>query len=226
MARWGWAVVAVALLVGCVEGGGVAEEPGGVAGEPADSPVSASPAGTYPEESVSGFLTADGRFGELVDLLERREPGRFMSELARASWPHTFLGPTDAAFERLPPALAAALSEDGELLRRLLSYHVLPGDPRPLAELSPGSLRTLSGEVQLVDGPEPHTVRGVAVIDADIAVAGEGPCRTPTPTTRCATASSGTTTCTGRIPARTSRRGPRSRQSAAPAARSSSPSIS
>jgi uncharacterized surface protein with fasciclin (FAS1) repeats len=73
--------------------------------EPADFPVSTSPEGTYSEANVLGFLSADGRFGTFIGILERHEPGRFMPELTKESWPHTLLAPTDAAFEGLPPEL-------------------------------------------------------------------------------------------------------------------------
>jgi hypothetical protein len=159
------------LAVGCAGGARGVEEP--AAGEPSVLlPTASGPVSAYEDGSVLRFLASDGRFGILVGIIEEYEPGLFLPEFSRSSWPHTFFASTDVAFEGLSPATVGQLLQDADLLTRVLRYHVVPGSPRSSTDLAPGSLGTLSGPVDVAQGRERTVVGGVPVVEANLAVAG------------------------------------------------------
>ena len=75
-------------------------------------------------------------------------------ETLQGAGPFTIFAPTDAAFAKLPAGTLDALLADKEALRRILTFHVVPG-------------RVVAGDIVRANGAMPRTVNGATV---DVAV--------------------------------------------------------
>lgn len=75
--------------------------------------------------------------GKLVD-----EAG--LSDTLRGPGPFTVFAPTNAAFDALPAATRAQLSQDPQRLKAILRYHVIPGRV-PAAEVKAGPAKSAQG---------------------------------------------------------------------------------
>src|SRR5690606_269019 len=108
--------VAVLALTGC-EREAPAEQP--VTPAPAASPAPA------PGATVLALAERDPDFTTLVSALQAAG----MAEMLGGDGPFTVFAPTNAAFEKVPAARRDFLTTPEGLpeLRRLLSYHVVPG---------------------------------------------------------------------------------------------------
>lgn len=75
-----------------------------------------------------------GNFEQLMNALTATE----LVELLRSPGPFTVLAPTDAAFAQLPEKTLNSLLLNLPNLKRVLMYHILPGDVRSddLAEIA------------------------------------------------------------------------------------------
>merc|ERR1712013_381270 len=51
-----------------------------------------------------------------------------LAELLSGPGPYTVFAPDNSAFANLPPDTLQALAEDGDLLKNVLSYHVVSGN--------------------------------------------------------------------------------------------------
>jgi len=68
-----------------------------------------------------------------------------LGETLRGGGPYTVFAPSDAAFNAMPKATLEALGRDKELLKSVLSYHVVPG--KVMAEsVRNGNVQTVQGE--------------------------------------------------------------------------------
>lgn len=60
--------------------------------------------------------------------------------------PLTVFAPTNAAFNKVPPALLGLIGSDTGLLTSVLTYHVTPGTVDPRRSLLPHQVKTLQGQ--------------------------------------------------------------------------------
>ena len=108
--------------------------------------------------------TAD--FSTLTSLLQSAG----LIETLQGDGPFTVFAPTNAAFDKVDPATLAALQADPEALKRVLTYHVVPGALRA-DDLASGALATVDGadlDVQVAGGSGVITINGAEVTKADI----------------------------------------------------------
>ena len=75
-------------------------------------------------------------------------------ETLQGAGPFTIFAPTDAAFAKLPAGTLDALLADKDALRKVLTYHVVPG-------------RVVAGDIVRAKSLSPRTVNGAAI---DVAV--------------------------------------------------------
>jgi polyisoprenoid-binding protein YceI/uncharacterized surface protein with fasciclin (FAS1) repeats len=97
---------------------------------PASQEATPQPAPAAPQDGaaetrdLATLLTEDGRFGLLLELLERAQ----LSDRLTGTEPFTLIAPTDEAFEALRPETLEVLRlASGSLLRELLGAHAIEG---------------------------------------------------------------------------------------------------
>jgi uncharacterized surface protein with fasciclin (FAS1) repeats len=92
-----------------------------------------------------------------------------LTETLQGSGPYTVFAPSDEAFKAVPAATLAKLATDKELLKSVLTYHVLPGKVTS-ADLKSGPAKTVQGaSVALSKAGTFVTVEDAVVVTADIA---------------------------------------------------------
>lgn len=92
------------------------------------------------ERDLVGWLSAKSEFTTLVSLVQQAG----LAE-ALASGELTLFAPTNAAFAKLPAATLQAVANDPELLKKVLTYHVVGGRVTAKQALALGSAPTLNG---------------------------------------------------------------------------------
>ncbi len=114
--------------------------------------------------TVVDLASGSGRFSTLTGLLGAAG----LDETLAGAGPFTVFAPTDEAFAKLPKSTLDALGADTEALKRVLSYHVVPGSLKA-ASLTSGALTTVEGsELDIeVDGGT-VSVGGTTVTDPDL----------------------------------------------------------
>jgi len=92
-----------------------------------------------------------------------------LTDTLRGPGPFTVFAPSDAAFMAVPAKTMAELGADKELLRSVLSYHVVPG-AMPAASVKNGNVKTVNGAtLALAKAGEIVTVEDAVVLTADVA---------------------------------------------------------
>ena len=110
--------------------------PGSVAGmamDPVAVAASNNPMLTTLTKAISGQLNPK------VNLVDTLNGGQF-----------TVFAPTDDAFAKLPPATVDKLKTDSDLLTKILTYHVVPGQANPMQVV--GTHKTVEGSDLTVTG--------------------------------------------------------------------------
>jgi uncharacterized surface protein with fasciclin (FAS1) repeats len=129
---------ALALVAGC-------------ASTPAPATVADTAART-PQLSTLNKLIADAGLGETL----------------RAAGPYTVFAPSDDAFKAVPAKTMAELAANKEMLKSVLTYHVLPGKVTA-AEVKNGNAKTVQGaNVALGKSGTYVTVEEAMVTQADV----------------------------------------------------------
>lgn len=120
---------------------------------------------TEPQAAEGGTIvdiaSSNGSFTTLAAALEATG----LSQELSGQGPFTVFAPTDAAFEALPPGTVEKLMkpENKQVLKKILSYHVVPGEVESTA--------LKSGQVQTVEGtPVEVSVDGTSVMVNDARV--------------------------------------------------------
>ena len=91
-----------------------------------------------------------------------------LAEILSGAGPYTVFAPTDAAFKAVPADTLAKLANDKELLRSVLTYHVLPGKMTS-SEVKNGNPKTVQGaNVALAKAGAFVTVEDAVVQMADV----------------------------------------------------------
>jgi len=92
-----------------------------------------------------------------------------LADTLRGAGPYTVFAPTDEAFKAVPAKTMADLAANKELLRSVLSFHVLPGSVRS-TDVKVGSLKTVQGAtVAVASAGSMLTVEDAVVTQADVA---------------------------------------------------------
>jgi uncharacterized surface protein with fasciclin (FAS1) repeats len=92
-----------------------------------------------------------------------------LADTLRGAGPYTVFAPSDEAFKAVPAATLQALATDKELLKSVLTFHVLPGKVSS-AEVKNGSAKTVQGgNVALAKSGSFITVEDAVVTQADVA---------------------------------------------------------
>lgn len=94
-----------------------------------------------------------------------------LSDILNGPGPFTVFAPSDEAFRAMPTALREALSHDKELLREVLSYHVLPGKLM-MKSAGPGNVPTVQGKhIPLARAGTAVQIGDASVLQADVSAA-------------------------------------------------------
>ena len=90
-----------------------------------------------------------------------------LADTLRATGPYTVFAPSDDAFKAVPAATLQALANDKELLKSVLTFHVLPGKMTG-ADVKNGNAKTVQGaDVALSKSGSFITVEDAVVTQAD-----------------------------------------------------------
>jgi len=93
-----------------------------------------------------------------------------LADTLRGAGPFTVFAPSDDAFKAVPAATLQELGRDKELLKSVLTFHVLPGKVSA-ADVKTGSVKTVQGaNVALSKSGTFVTVEDAVVTQADVAV--------------------------------------------------------
>jgi uncharacterized surface protein with fasciclin (FAS1) repeats len=91
-----------------------------------------------------------------------------LAETLRGPGPFTVFAPTDDAFKAVPAKTLEDLAKDKELLKSVLTFHVLPGNV-PASEVKSGAAKTVQGaNVALSRSGTFVTVEEAVVTQADV----------------------------------------------------------
>jgi uncharacterized surface protein with fasciclin (FAS1) repeats len=91
-----------------------------------------------------------------------------LADTLRGPGPYTVFAPSDEAFKAVPAKTLDELSKDKELLKSVLSYHVLPGNVAA-AEVKNGTAKTVQGaSVALSRAGSFVTVEDAVVTQPDV----------------------------------------------------------
>jgi uncharacterized surface protein with fasciclin (FAS1) repeats len=123
--------------------------------------------GAAAEQTIAGTAAADPRFTTLVSLAKRAGLADELSGQTKL----TLFAPTNAAFRKVPVATLRKLSRNGAMLRRVLLYHVVPGDVKADQVARLRTVRTLAGPKLRISvrGGTVFLNRRTKVIKTDIA---------------------------------------------------------
>lgn len=91
-----------------------------------------------------------------------------LTETLRGPGPFTLFAPSDAAFKAVPAKTLADLGADKELLRAVLTYHVVPG-AMPAASVKNGNVKSVNGaNLAVAKAGTIVTVEDAMVLSADM----------------------------------------------------------
>jgi uncharacterized surface protein with fasciclin (FAS1) repeats len=91
-----------------------------------------------------------------------------LADTLRGAGPYTVFAPSDEAFKAVPQATLQALASDKELLKSVLTFHVLPGKVSA-AEVTNGNAKTVQGaNVALSKSGSFITIEDAVVTQADV----------------------------------------------------------
>lgn len=113
---------------------------------------------------IVGVALLNGVFTELAALAIEAD----LVSTLKSEGPFTVFAPTDDAFKKLPLDVLHAVEDNAEMLKTVLTYHVVPGKLLA-ADLVPGTLTTVAGADLTVtkDGDQVY-INGNAVAAADV----------------------------------------------------------
>ncbi len=91
-----------------------------------------------------------------------------LADTLRGAGPYTVFAPSDEAFKAVPAKTLSELAADKELLKSVLTYHVLPGKV-PAADVKNGNAKTVNGATLAVaKAGTTVTVEDAVVVQADV----------------------------------------------------------
>jgi uncharacterized surface protein with fasciclin (FAS1) repeats len=105
-----------------------------------------------------------GLFNTLVKAVEAAD----LVDLLKGEGPFTIFAPVDAAFNRMPEGALDELLHDIPKLKKILAYHVVPGDVRSDNLLEIDEAPTIEGSVLVIDSSNGYKVNQAIVLQPDI----------------------------------------------------------
>jgi uncharacterized surface protein with fasciclin (FAS1) repeats len=92
-----------------------------------------------------------------------------LADTLRGTGPYTVFAPSDEAFKAVPAKTMAELAQNKELLKSVLTFHVVPGKVAA-ADVKPGNAKTVQGaNLALAKAGAFVTVEDAVVTQADVA---------------------------------------------------------
>lgn len=120
-------------------------------------------AGSYGQQSAEMDIVdtaiSAGSFNTLVIAVQKAG----LVETLKGEGPYTVFAPTDAAFAKIPAEQLNALLADKEALKKVLTYHVVPGKVMAKDVVKLQSAKTVEGQSIKID-----TAMGVKVDNANV----------------------------------------------------------
>jgi uncharacterized surface protein with fasciclin (FAS1) repeats len=97
-----------------------------------------------PKKDIVDTAVGAGSFKTLVKLVQAAE----LVETLKGKGPFTVFAPSDTAFKKVPKATLDKLGKDQDLLRSVLTYHVVAGNvlAKDVVKLNGKSVETVNGE--------------------------------------------------------------------------------
>jgi uncharacterized surface protein with fasciclin (FAS1) repeats len=128
----------------------------------------ATPAHAQAKDIVDTAVAA-GSFKTLAQALQAAD----LVTTLKGTGPFTVFAPTDEAFARLPAGTLDTLlkPENKDQLRRILTYHVVPGKVLAADVLKMRSAKAVSGDTITIAAQNGVTVDNARVVKTDIAAA-------------------------------------------------------
>jgi len=129
--------------------------------------AAASPAGAQQPKDIVDTAVAAGSFSTLARALTAAD----LVNTLKGPGPFTVFAPTDAAFANLPPGTLDNLlkPENKAMLRRVLTYHVVPGKVMAADAVRLTSAKTASGDMLSIQATgDTVSVDKGRVVKADI----------------------------------------------------------
>jgi len=117
-------------------------------------------------QTIPEVATREG-FSTLVDFVVQAG----LADTLSGPGPFTVFAPTNEAFAKLPPSVVQAVSNDVNLLRRVLTYHVVPGKVMSTDlsnELTAPSVEGTDLRFNIYGGGRTVTVNGKKIIATDV----------------------------------------------------------
>ena len=114
-----------------------------------------------PTKNIVQVAREAGSFSTLLAALEAADLVGTLS--GQGKGPFTVFAPTDEAFAKIDPATLQSLLNDPAALRRILLYHVVPGEYPAARVVTSTSLSTANGQSVTIS-----TAGGVRVNDANV----------------------------------------------------------
>ncbi|MBD0346232.1 MAG: fasciclin domain-containing protein [Coleofasciculus sp. Co-bin14] len=105
-----------------------------------------------------------GSFNTLVKVIEATG----LVDTLKSPGPFTVFAPVDEAFARMPEGALDKLLQDVSRLRKIVAYHVVPGDVRSDDLLQIDEAPTLEGSILVVDTSNGYKVNQAIVTKPDI----------------------------------------------------------
>jgi len=130
--------------------------------------LAGSPAGAQQPKDIVDTAVAAGSFTTLAKALTAAD----LVATLKGPGPYTVFAPTDEAFAKLPPATLESLlkPENKAKLKRVLTYHVVPGKVMAADVVKVGSAKAVSGDpLPIKASGGAVTVGNAHVVKADIA---------------------------------------------------------
>ncbi|HEY9847836.1 MAG TPA: fasciclin domain-containing protein [Leptolyngbyaceae cyanobacterium] len=101
-----------------------------------------------------------GQFKTLANVLEAAG----LLDILNSPGPYTVFAPTDEAFAKIPANAIASWMEDIPKLKKIVAYHVVPGDVRSDDLIQIDEAPTLEGSIVAIE----NSSNGVKVNDAKV----------------------------------------------------------
>lgn len=120
-----------------------------------------------PQNDIVDTAVAAGNFKTLVSLVKQAD----LVETLKGEGPFTVFAPTDAAFNKVPKATLKKLGADENLLRGVLTYHVVSGavGSADVVKLNGKSVKTVNGaEIKISVKRGNVFLNNVQVVKTDI----------------------------------------------------------
>jgi len=127
-------------------------------------------AGSYGKErsaernDIVKVADAAGSFSTLIMAVKRAG----LVGTLKSDGPFTVFAPTDEAFAKLPPGALDGLLKDKEALKRVLLYHVVPGELKAAQVVASPTLTTANGLTLNVDTAAGVKINESGVVTTDV----------------------------------------------------------